>query len=78
MNGDIDAFDVSGSKLVVGVSKMILSLSADSLQSMADVVKFEKVHNDDITSLVLSKDGKYYLFTLIKYLCFYYDFYVII
>ena len=64
--------------LVAGVGSRILSLNADSLHSMADAVKFEKVHNDHISSLVLSKDGKYYLFTLIMYLCINYDLYDII
>ena len=54
--------------LVVGVNNEILSLSADSLQSMADAMKFEKVHNRLISKLVFSKDGKYYLFTLSMYL----------
>ena len=31
--------------LVVGVGAEILSLSEDSLQSMADAVEFEKVNN---------------------------------
>ena len=53
--------------LIVAVDNKILSLSADSLQSMADAVKFEKVHDDNITSLVFSKDGKYYQFTLSMY-----------
>ena len=64
--------------LVVGVSSRILSLSADSLQSMADAVEFEKVHNSPINSLVFSKDGKYPLFTLIMHPCIKYDLYVII
>ena len=59
--------------LVVGVNKIIASLSADSLQSVAGAVKFEEVHNRDINSVVFSKDGKYYLFTVIMYLCINYD-----
>ena len=78
LDGLIKSFDERGSMLVVGVNEEILSLSADSLQSMADAVKFEKVHDFQITSLVFSKDGKYYLFTLIMYLCINYDLYVII
>ena len=65
LNGIIESFDVRGSILVVAVDKEILALSADSLQSMADAMKFEKVHNRNIRSLAFSKDGKYYLFTLI-------------
>ena len=53
--------------LVVGMDEKILSLSADSLQSMADAVKFEKVHNRAISSLAFSNDCKYYLFTLSMY-----------
>ena len=64
--------------LVVAVNNEILALSADSLQSMADSLKFERVHNDLIFSLVFSKDGKYYLFTLSMYLCINYDLFVII
>ena len=65
--------------LVVGVGNEILPLSADSLQSMADAMKFEQVHDSwRINSLVFSKDGKYYLFTLSMYLCIDYDLYVII
>ena len=64
--------------LVAGVRKEIISLRADSLQSMADAVRFEKVHKGEINSLVFSKNGKYYLFTLIMYLCVNYDLYVII
>ena len=60
---------------VVGVSLKILSLSADSLQRMADAVRFEKVHNHMISSLVFSMDGKYHLFTLIMYLCINYELY---
>ena len=63
-----------GSLLVIGVNKEILSLrAADSLQSMTDVMKFEKVHNRKIRSLVISKDGKYYLFFFIMYLCISYS-----
>ena len=64
--------------LVVEVIRKIESLSADSLQSMADAVEFEEVQYNIINSLVFSKDGKYYLFTLIMYLCIIYDLYVII
>ena len=88
LNGLIESFDVRGSMLVVGVNNEILSLSADSLQKMTDAMKFEQVHKNNIhnnnnsyiiiLSLVLSKDGKYYLFTLIMYLCINYDLYVII
>ena len=35
------------------------------------------MHDNQIRSLVFSKDGKYYLFTLIMYLCINYDLYVI-
>ena len=62
--------------IVVGVNEEILSLSADSLQSVADAMKFEKVHK--IKSLVFSKDGKYKSFTLIIYLCINFDLYAII
>ena len=64
--------------LVVAVNEEILQLSADSLQSMANAIRFEKVHNRPIRSLVFSKDGKYYLFTLSMYLCINYDLFVII
>ena len=64
--------------LVVGAGYEILSLSADSLQSMADAVEFEIVHDLRIHSLVINKDGKYYRFSLIMYLCVNYDLYVII
>ena len=64
--------------LVVGAGCKILRLSANSLQSMADAMKFEKVHNGLINSLVYSKDGKYYLFTVIMYLCINYYLNVII
>ena len=77
-NESIVLFDVRGSMLVIGVNEEILSLSADSLQSMANAMKFEKVHNHLINSLVFSKDGKYYLFSLSMYLCINYDLYVII
>ena len=78
LNGLIKSFDVRGSILVVGVNEEILSLSADSLQSMAGAVKFEKVHYSDIRRLVFGKDGMYYLFTLIMHLCINNDLYVII
>ena len=64
--------------LVVAVDSRILSLNADSFQMMIDAVEFDIVHNRDISSLMFSKDGKYYLFTLIMYLCINYDLYVII
>ena len=64
--------------LVVGVDEEILSLSADSLQSMADAMKFEKVHNNSILSLVFSKDGKYYYLLLVVCLCINYNLNVII
>ena len=76
--GLIRSFDVRGSTLVVGMDNRILSLNADSLQSMADAMKFFQVHNSDITSLLFSKDGKYYLFTFIMYLYTNYDLYIII
>ena len=44
--------------LVVVAKDKILSLKADSLQSVADSVEFEKVHNNTISSLAFSKDGK--------------------
>ena len=78
LKGFIGSFDLKGSMIVAGVKNELLSLSADSLQSMADAMKFENVHYSAITSLVISKDGKYYLFTLIMYLCINYDLYVII
>ena len=59
--------------LVVGVKTIILSLNADSLQSMVDSVMFEIVHNDRIRSFAFSNDGKYYLFILSKYSCINYD-----
>ena len=68
LHGLIASFDVRGSMLVVGVNNKILSLSADSLQRMADAMKFEIVQDCPIMSLVFSKDGKYNLFTL---LCIY-------
>ena len=69
----IKTFDVRGSTLVVAVQNVIQSLSADSLQSMAGAMKFENVNNHIIMSLVFSKDGKYYLFTLIMHICINYD-----
>ena len=77
-NGMIESFDVRGNMLVVAVRNELLPLSVDSLQSMADAMKFEEVHNHQIASLVFGKDGKYYLFTLIMYLCINYDLYGII
>ena len=75
--GMILSFDVRGSMLTYGTAKEIVELSADSLQMMIDAVKFEIVHNDAINSLVFSKDGKYYLSTLIINLCINYDLNVI-
>ena len=74
----IGPFDASESMLVVGEAHRLLQLSADSLQNMADAMTFEQVHNGGITSLVFSKDVKYYQFTLIMHLCINYDLYVII
>ena len=78
LNGMIESFDVRGNMIVAGRWNELLSLSSGSLQIMADAVRFEQVNFNIITSLVLSKDGKYYLFTLIMYLCINYDLYVII
>ena len=78
MDYSILTFDVRGGILVVGVWNEILSLSADSLQSLADALEFEQVYAGNITSLVFSTDGKYYLFTLIMYVCINYDLYIII
>ena len=77
MNKLIQSFDVRGSMLVFGLNEEMLSLSADSLQSMAGAVEFEQVHSELIYSLVFSKDGKYYIFTLSMYQCINYDLYVI-
>ena len=79
LNHSILPLDVRGSLLIVGLGNEILSLRADSLKIMADAVEFEQVDDNWMTmSLAISKDGKYYLFTLIMYLYINYDLYIII